>query len=51
VGRVSTWDFPFRALRLVVSCLTLMTLKTKPSRLLEIYSAGVSGEGYGLLPL
>jgi hypothetical protein len=33
--RVSTWDCPFGALRLVVNYLTLMTLKPKPSRLLE----------------
>jgi hypothetical protein len=42
-GRISTWVCPFGALRLVVNCLTLMTLKPKSSRLLEISSAGVSG--------
>jgi hypothetical protein len=42
-GRVSKWVCPFGALLLVVNCLTLMTLKPKPSRLLEISSAGVSG--------
>jgi hypothetical protein len=41
-GRVSKWVCPFGALRLVVNCLTLMTLNPKPSRLLEISSAGVS---------
>jgi hypothetical protein len=42
-GRGSTWCFPLGALRLAVICLTLMTLKPKSSRLLEISSAGVSG--------
>jgi hypothetical protein len=48
--RVSKWVCPFRTLRLVVNCLTLMTLKPKYSRLLAISSAGVSAEGDGLLP-
>jgi hypothetical protein len=33
---------PSGFVRLFVLCLTLMTLKPKPSRLLEISSAGVS---------
>jgi hypothetical protein len=37
-GRVSTYVCPVGALRLVVNCLTLMTLKPKTSRLLEISS-------------
>jgi hypothetical protein len=42
-GRVSTWVCPFGALRVAVIYLTLMTLKPKSSRLLEISSAGMSG--------
>jgi hypothetical protein len=42
-GRFSKCLCPVGALQLVVNSLTLMTLKPKPSSLLEISSAGVSG--------
>jgi hypothetical protein len=41
-GRFSKSVFPFGAVRLVINCLALMTLKPQSSRLLEISSAGVS---------
>jgi hypothetical protein len=34
---------PLRAVRVAVICVTLLTLKPKFSRLLELSSAGVSG--------
>jgi hypothetical protein len=42
-GRVSMWVCLLGAVRVAVICLTLMVLKPKPSRLLEISSAGMSG--------
>jgi hypothetical protein len=48
-GRDSTWVCLLGAVRVAVNCLTLMTLKSKFSRPLEIASAGVSG-GRCLLP-
>jgi hypothetical protein len=38
-----TWVCPLGVVRLAVICLTLMTLKMKSSRRLELSSAGVSG--------
>jgi hypothetical protein len=37
------WVCPLGAVRLPIICLTLLTLKMKSSRRLELYSAGVSG--------
>jgi hypothetical protein len=49
--RVSTYFFfPLGVLRVTVICLTLVTLKPKTSRLLEISSLAHLGEGDGLLP-
>jgi hypothetical protein len=42
-GRGSTWGFPFGTVRVAVFCLTLMTMKPKFSRPLEISSDGVPG--------
>jgi hypothetical protein len=40
-GRSSTWVCPLSTVRVVVICLTLITLKSKSSRPMEISSAGV----------
>jgi hypothetical protein len=44
IDRGSMWDSPMSAVRVIVFCLTFMMLKSKSSMLLEISSAGLSGE-------
>jgi hypothetical protein len=49
-GMGSKWVFPLDARRVAVICFTVTMLKFKSLRLLEVFSAGVSGGGDGLLP-